>query len=286
MNLVLAKTKLKHMCRQIWDYPELRNTIGSMMLYDVKEKAKMAVQSTNGGYTKTPVKYNAYFDRDDPNAAQEREADWQDKKAFKRVNGDLDHAGNHELGHVLGSTMVTPGADLATAIKETTVRKTENDILKEVLLNQNILSRKQKRGIKVYDRDGRDYFDNKGMAIPPEKLEPILRKRKADLKSGKAKKSDRIEGVTSIHKHYKGQLDTGNSPTLENRNITSMYGSSSATEMFAETFGDVYTHGAAAKPVSIATVKEYEKRQKEMQRMKYTYNQSNWFMKLFRTKVI
>ncbi|MBQ6517240.1 MAG: hypothetical protein IJI14_00885 [Anaerolineaceae bacterium] len=55
--------------------------------------------------------------------------------------------------------------------------------------------------------------------------------------------------------------------------------------MFAETFGDVYTHGKQAKQFSIATVKEYEKRQKKLQRMKYQYNQSNWFMKLFRKKI-
>ena len=30
---------------------------------------------------------------------------------------------------------------------------------------------------------------------------------------------------------------------------------------------------------------EYEKRQKALQQAKYKYNQSNWFMKLFRKKV-
>lgn len=90
-----------------------------------------------------------------------------------------------------------------------------------MLLNQNVLSRKQKSGINFYNRDGKI----------------TLMKR-----------------VWSSH-------------------------------MFAETFGDIYTHGAAAKPVSIATVKEYEKRMKEPQQMKFNYNQSNRFMKLFRTKV-
>lgn len=49
---------------------------------------------------------------------------------------------------------------------------------------------------------------------------------------------------------YEGQIDTAYSKTLEDRNITSAYGSSSATEMFAETFGDVYTHGRNAKAIS------------------------------------
>ena len=154
-----------------------------------------------------------------------------------------------------------------------------------MLLNQNVLSRKQKRGVKFYNRDGKNYLDERGMVIPPDKLAQISRKREADLKAGKVKKDDPIKEILKTKKYYKGQLDTTNSSTLQNRKITSGYGSSSATEMFAETFGDVYTHGAAAKPVSIATVKEYEKRMKEQQRMKFKYNQSNWFMKLFRTKV-
>ena len=40
------------------------------------------------------------------------------------------------------------------------------------------------------------------------------------------------------------------------------------------------------KEVSIATVKKYKKRQKELQKMKYKYNQSNWFMKIFHKKIL
>ena len=43
VNLDITKKKLKHMTRQVWDYPELRNKIGNMLLYDTAEKAKMAV---------------------------------------------------------------------------------------------------------------------------------------------------------------------------------------------------------------------------------------------------
>ena len=48
--------------------------------------------------------------------------------------------------------------------------------------------------------------------------------------------------------------------------------------------GDVYQHGNSAKPDSAATVKEYERRRKELQKMKYKYDQCNRFMKLFRKK--
>ena len=100
-----------------------------------------------------------------------------------------------------------------------------------------------------------------------------------------AKFTGTIDGIYNKKKYYKGQINTSNSPTLEDRNLTSGYGASSATEMFAETFGDVYTHGKQAKKLSIATVNEYEERQKKLQRMKFKYNQSNWFMKMFRKKI-
>ena len=285
VNLDLSKTKLKHMARQIWDYPELRNKIGDMMLYDTKEKAKMSVRPTTGGYDKTPIKYNAYYDRDDPQGEMEREADQRDKRENQQLNGDVEHAGNHELGHVLGSSLVSPGAGRKQAAAENIRKTTENEILTEVLLNQNILSRRQKAGIKTFSSDGMHFVDEKGMVIPDEKVQQLFRQNQADIDAGRKKNGDKIEGITRSKKHYKGQLNTAGSPTLQNRKITSGYGSSSATEMFAETFGDVYTHGSRAKAVSIATVKEYEKRQKKLQRMKYTYNQSNWFMKMFRKKV-
>jgi len=40
----------------------------------------------------------------------EREADQRDKRENQQLNGDVEHAGNHELGHVLGSSLVSPGA--------------------------------------------------------------------------------------------------------------------------------------------------------------------------------
>ena len=273
------------MARQIWDYPELRNKIGDMMLYDTQEKAKMSVRPTTGGYDKTPIKYNAYYDRDDPQGEMEREEDQREKRENQQLNGDVEHAGNHELGHVLGSSLVSPGAGRKQAEAENIRKTTENEILTEVLLNQNILSRRQKAGVKTFSSDGMHFLDEKGMVIPAGKVQQLYRQNKADIDAGRKKKDDKIEGITRSKKHYKGQLNTAGSPTLQNRKITSGYGSSSATEMFAETFGDVYTHGSSAKPVSIATVKEYEKRQKKLQRMKYIYNQSNWFMKMFRKKV-
>ena len=53
------------------------------------------------------------------------------------------------------------------------------------------------------------------------------------------------------------------------RKPTSTYGSTNAGEFFAEAFADVYAHGNQARPMSIAIVKEYERRQKERQMLRY-----------------
>ena len=287
IGLERAKTKLKHMARQIWDYPELRGTLGNLTLYDTKEGAKMAVQKTYGGLVQTPVFYNAYYDREGPEGEKERADDWADKLQYQRLNGDLNHAGNHELGHVLGSRMVSPGLNVQEIQHENDIHFTENSILKEVLLNQNILTPQQKRGINVYNQSGINHLDDKGMVIPPNVANEILERRMQKFGNPNTKdESDPRDIIVRSKKYHAGQLNTSSSPTLEDRSLTSRYGSSSIAEMFAETFGDVYTHGTSAKNFSVAVVKEYEKRQKELQRRKYIYNQSNWFMKLFRKKVI
>ena len=284
VDLDLTKKKLKHIARQVWDYPELRNKIGNMKIEDVKEKSRMAATATFGGYKPSTIYYNAYSDRLGESGEQEREADRRRVLEDKYLNSDLDHLGNHELGHVLGSSLVTPGAGRAEALEQNKIHKTENDILKEVMLKQNVLTEDQKKNINFYSKNGVYYIDDKGGVISPNKVKELQQQHLAAIKSGTKKEGDKIDGIADTKKYYKGQIDTAHSKTLENRNITSAYGASAAHEMFAETFGDVYTHGENAKKFSIATVKEYEKRQKELQRMKYKYNQSNWFMKLFRKK--
>jgi hypothetical protein len=132
----------------------------------------------------------------------------------------------------------------------TSKHEIEDDIVKEVLMNKDILTPQQKKQIKFYKSSG----------------------------NGQGK-YERIP-------HQKGQLDLQGSPALAGNDITSNYGKSASFEFFAETFGDVYAHGKQAKRASIETVREYEKRQKALQRAKYKYNQSNFFMKWFRKKVV
>ena len=248
-DLELFTNKLTHMSRQVWDYPELRNTIGNLMIMDSKTKSHMGVEHTSGGMQKSDVYYNAYHDRFGAEGEKERRDEEAEILAAHEWNGDFDHNGNHELGHLLGFNMSKRNGSMTEAEDSNEKAETENDIVKEVLLNRDILTPQQKKKIKYYRSDGYG------------------------------------EGKYSRLKHYRGQLDLKGSPALAGSAITSNYGKSAVYEFFAETFADTYTHGTNAKRTSKEVVKEYEKRQKALQRAKYTYNQSNWFMKLFRKKV-
>ena len=248
-DLELFKNKLKHMSRQVWDYPELRNKIGNLLIADSKVKSHMGVQHTSGGRQKSDVYYNAYHDRSGAEAEKERRDEETEILETGEWNGDFDHNGNHELGHLLGHNMPLRNGSAQEAKESDYQSETENDIIKEVLLNRDILTPEQKEQIKYYSSDGYG------------------------------------QGKYSQLKHYKGQVDLKGSPALKGTEITSNYGKSAVFEFFAETFADTYNHGTNAKRTSKEVVKEYEERQKALQRAKYKYNQSNWFMKLFRKKV-
>lgn len=245
-NMVLFKNKLKHMARQVWEYPELRQKIGNLTIFDSGRKANMGTTSTNGGRNTSSIYYNAYYERAGEEAEQIRQKEDAEFMQAGEWNADRDHFGNHELGHVLGTSMPKRNGSEAEASDSTSKHEMEDDIVKEVLMNRDILTPQQKKQIKFYKSSGK----GKG------KYERLM--------------------------HQKGQLDLQGSPSLAGNDITSNYGKSASFEFFAETFGDVYTHGKQAKRASIETVKEYEKRQKALQRAKYKYNQSNSIMKWIR----
>ncbi len=249
-DLILVKNKLKNMARMVWDYPELRGTIGNLKVMKTDMKEKMGTIATYGGRRKSPIYYNVYKDREGEEADMERRQAERFRDASKDWNGDWDHAGNHELGHILANNFVADNSSKEAAKQANERHETENDILKEVLLNGNILTPKQKKGIKFFKKKGK-YKSSYGNDI----------------------------------EYTKGEMDTMHSPVLQDRNITSNYGRNAAFEFFAETFSDVYTHGKGAKKASIATVQEYEKRQKKLQADRWKYRQSGGFMRMFRKKV-
>ncbi len=230
----LFKNKLKHMARVVRDHPELQNMLGDM---NVKAKDALTVMSagkTYGGVTKANMTYNSMIDKSGMEAEIVRERARRRIKFKNQMTGDLNHAGTHELGHVLASLLVqgdTLGQRQASARR----RDVENDIIKNVLTTKGVLTEEEQNdpenGLRYHQEEGFHLMDN---------------------------------GAKS--NHYKGQLDFMNSKVITDKNLTSKYGKENAAEFFAEAFHDVYTHGAEARQTSVEIVKEYERRTTDRQR--------------------
>ncbi len=132
VNTPLLKAKLKNMVRQVRDYPELKHKIGGLNIqWNQTEGAErddtneniMAVTTSAGAREKVTIHYDAWQDRDTPEGQQERN---QINNILSGGIGHLDKVGNHELGHVLEST-------LNTSEEEQQKGQTSNDILQSVL---------------------------------------------------------------------------------------------------------------------------------------------------------
>ena len=86
---------------------------------------------------------------------------------------------------------------------------------------------------------------------------------KKTMSAKEYKKLKRYKKDNKEKNRLKGQIDLKGSK-LYKKGHTSRYGQTNAAEFFAEAFADVYSHGEKAKPVSIALVREYEARRKEL----------------------
>ncbi len=245
-RLDLFKNKLKHMVRVVHDYPELQNNIGDMVIDPPTSERSMAAANTFGGLEKANIFYNVMYDRDTMEAEIRRGAAHHRRKALRQVTGDIDHAGTHELGHVLATLSAVGKTDLDRR-KNAVRHDFEAGIIKNVLTGKGVLSDEEQAQLKYYNDDG-------DLIMP----------------DGKKKK------------HYKGQLDTQNSNLLYDKNITSKYGTSSNSEFFAEAFHDVYTHGSEARKTSIEIVKEYERRHTKAEKKKiYKKDKRGVFRRLY-----
>ena len=230
----LFKNKLKHMARVVRDHPELQGSIGDMIARPRDALSVMAAGKTYGGHTKADIKYNPLIDREGMEAEIIRGKANRDIKYHNQMTGDLDHAGTHELGHVMASLLVR-GKNTQELINNANRHDVENDIIHKVLTTKGILTEEEQNdpenGLKYYQEDG------------------------SHMKAKNYKAN-----------HYKGQIDFLNSKVVKDKNLSSNYGMESAGEFFAEAFHDVYTHGAEARQTSVEIVKEYEKRMTNRQR--------------------
>ena len=220
----LFKNKLKHMARVVYDYPELRRNIGDMNVTDPAGSALMSTEGSAGGIYKIDFSYDANYDRKGEAAEKKRERDLNISNKYRHYNTwSMDTVGTHEMGHAAVSLL--PDSDvLGDRLDEENNYVHEDDILKTVIRNTDVLTEDQKKEIKYYDKD---------------------------------KKLKKNSGV------LKGQIDPKASKFYEN-GLTSKYGTYSSAELFAESFHDIYANGKDAKPLSKEIVKEYEKRQRKL----------------------
>ena len=229
-NLDALKKKLKNMTRVIRDYPELQKQIGNMnVMDDSKDKTYMGAVGTFGGKQKASLHYNVYYDR--PEGEEKR------NERFLQpgyLAGNKDTAGVHELGHVLASTLIDTD-NYADSSLEQNSEKHESSIMESVLSNQEIM--------------------------PKERYENLKRYTQEDVDQNKTKKGTPKRVLNAIHSKYNGLYTEQYAP--------SRYGVESPGEFFAESIHDVYANGNKAKKTSIAMVKEYEKRQKELTKKKF-----------------
>ena len=220
----LFKNKLKHMARVVYDYPELRRNIGDMNVTDPAGSALMSTEGSAGGIYKIDFSYDANYDRKGEAAEKKRERDLNISNKYRHYNTwSMDTVGTHEMGHAAVSLL--PDSDvLGDRLDEENNYVHEDDILKTVIRNTDVLTEDQKKEIKYYDKD---------------------------------KKIKKNSGV------LKGQIDPKASKFYEH-GLTSKYGTYSSAELFAESFHDIYANGKNAKPLSKEIVKEYEKRQRKL----------------------
>ena len=148
----LFKNKLKHMARQVYDYPELKGHIGNIHQIENSESAS-EFMSTHPGYTVQNDKpmanlyYNAFKDRQGKGGEKTR-AEYQSSfKSIGEYNSDLDHAGNHELGHVQNFLLM----DRETYAEDWEHNVTADSMLDKVL--QKVLSKSKYAKLKRYKKD-------------------------------------------------------------------------------------------------------------------------------------
>lgn len=229
VNVAPLKVKLKNMVRQVRDYPELRKKIGAMTIrWNEKDDigndtwgAPMTTVPSPGMSEKAGIYYDAYMDRKG------------NEQVLQYINkhlsiGSVESIGNHELGHVLGSSLDEDHDQL----KKHTA---ENSILKTVMA-------------KLRPGEQLPLIQNDGTNSEGEKI-------------------------------YKGEVNTEDAMF---EGLTSIRGQAKPGELFAESFHDVYTKGADAKPLSIEVVKEYEKRQIQKQRGNFRKKDRNAFTRFSR----
>lgn len=183
INKRLLKAKLKNMIRQVHDYPELKNKIGAMnVMWNQKlgayregtTETVMSVHTSAGASEKAMINYDAYLDRNSPEAEKERE---EINNHLSKSIGNLNKAGNHELGHVLESTLNTEEEDQEKG-------KASHDILQSVL--PKVMTQDEMSQVQYNQQDGRNAHDKRIFQGQIDTTSPIFETKKMSSSYGQS----------------------------------------------------------------------------------------------------
>ena len=274
IDMKVFRAKLKHMARVVVDYPELKGMVGDMNVLDPKSKTSMSTSTTRGGIRKSDFDYNAAPDREGPEGeAYRAEQDLLDEKDHFHISPRAYH-GTHELGHTMASLLTESDGQRAYNLRKSLPEQLRD---KSLGIAPQELQQKQVRMENARTEEENNLAEN-------EMLLDVLTQNDWEIPEKYGMKGFR--GVKKSHtdsrgiNHMANTIDTYHSDFYK-KGMTSKYGSYSAGEFFAEAVADTYAHGKEARPMSIALVKEYEKRQKAKQREKFRYNRKSWWKKIF-----
>lgn len=183
VNVPLLKAKLKNMVRQIRDYPELKHKIGGLNIQwnqslgayrENTSETVMSVHTSAGASEKATINYDAYIDRDSPEAQQQR--DKTNNKLAKSI-GNLNKVGNHELGHVLESTLNEDEEDQ-------TKGRTSNDILQSVL--PKVMDPAEQAQVNYNQQDGQNSHGKNIYQGQIDTTSPIFKTKKMSSSYGQS----------------------------------------------------------------------------------------------------
>ena len=240
----LLKNKLKHMARVILDYPELRSQIGNMntissTMKDKKTGKKVKNTEIMGTQGVLGGRQKAPISY---NAFMDKRGEKEDEE--RRLD-EFDDRWHNKL--------MAPRAYAGTHelghVLTSTLEDPENETEARIQHKYSLISDKF-----LQNATGWNGFKNSKMSYE-------------DVSNQKYKEIELNSGRTIR------TLDTRANAWHKNKH-TSYYGSDSASEFFAEAVSDVYAHGKEAKPLSIALVKEYEKKQQEETKKRFFAEQN------------
>ena len=200
----------------------------------------MGAVGTFGGRKKGILEYNAFYDSNDPEGEKRKNSLLGQSKIY--LNGSEDYVGNHELGHILVTTLNEGKTnEEASHIQNNNIL--EEDILESVLQNPEVMDREKYSQLKRYtDKRVKEKAEKFGQHV------------------------------------LKGQIDLTKSH-LPSQGYTSEYGGQNSAEFFAEAVHDVYANGSKAKKASVEAIKEYEKRQKKVTKNRFFKQKRGIFRK-------